>query len=54
MNPLPIHNPATGARIIELAADNAASVAAKAVQARVAQPTWAALPLRERKACISR
>ena len=54
MNSLPIHNPATGALITELAADNAASVAAKALQARAAQPGWAALPLRERKACISR
>ncbi|MEP6588518.1 MAG: aldehyde dehydrogenase family protein, partial [Polaromonas sp.] len=54
MKRLPIHNPATGALLTELAADDAASVAAKASQARAAQPAWAALPLAERKACITR
>ena len=54
MNQLPVHNPATGALITELAADDAASVAVKARLARVAQPGWAALQLAERKACISR
>ena len=54
MNQLPVHNPATGALITELAADGAASVAVKARLARVAQPGWAALQLAERKACITR
>ena len=54
MNQLPIHNPATGALITKLAADDADSVAAKALQARAAQPGWAALPLARRKACITR
>ena len=54
MNQLPVHNPATGALITELAADDAASVAVKARLARVAQPGWAALQLAERKACITR
>ena len=51
---LTITNPATGARLAELPADDAASVAAKAAQARAAQPAWAARPLAERKAAISR
>jgi len=54
MNTLPVHNPATGAPIAELPADDAASVAAKARRARAAQPAWAAVPLTERKACITR
>ncbi|MGH6640491.1 MAG: aldehyde dehydrogenase family protein [Polaromonas sp.] len=54
MNQLPIHNPATGALITELPADDAASVAAKSLQARAAQARWAAVPLAERKACITR
>ena len=54
MNQRPIHNPATGALITKLAADDADSVAAKALQARAAQPGWAALPLARRKACITR
>jgi acyl-CoA reductase-like NAD-dependent aldehyde dehydrogenase len=45
MNTLAIHNPATGALITELPADDAASVAAKAQRARAAQPAWAAVPL---------
>jgi len=51
---LAIHNPATGLQIAELAADDAASVAAKAAVARAAQPGWAATPLAERLAAIRR
>jgi acyl-CoA reductase-like NAD-dependent aldehyde dehydrogenase len=51
---LPIHNPANGALIAELAADDAASVAAKAARARAAQPAWHDVPIAERKACITR
>ena len=51
---LDIHNPATGERIAALAADDAASVAAKAAAARAAQPAWAALPIEQRLACIQR
>ncbi|MGH8797757.1 MAG: aldehyde dehydrogenase family protein [Caldimonas sp.] len=54
MNSLPIHNPATGALIAELLADDAASVGAKTARARAAQPAWAALPLADRQACIRR
>ena len=54
MSQLPIYNPATGAHIKDVPADDAASVAAKAARARAAQPGWAALPLAERKACITR
>ncbi|WP_332777936.1 aldehyde dehydrogenase family protein [Polaromonas sp.] len=54
MHHLSIHNPATGALITQVPADDDASVAAKAAQARAAQPRWAAVPLAERKACISR
>ncbi|MFC5519840.1 aldehyde dehydrogenase family protein [Polaromonas jejuensis] len=54
MNQLAIHNPATGALITEVPADDAASVAAKSQQARAAQARWAGLPLAERKACITR
>lgn len=54
MNSLAIHNPATGALITTLPADDAASVAAKAARARAAQPRWAAVPLAERLACITR
>jgi acyl-CoA reductase-like NAD-dependent aldehyde dehydrogenase len=39
---LKIHNPATGSVIDEIAADDAASVAARATAARAAQPAWAA------------
>lgn len=52
MTQLAVHNPATGERIAELPADDAASVAAKARAARMAQADWAALSLQERKACI--
>jgi len=54
MNQLAIHNPATGALITELPADDAASVAARSLQARAAQARWAKVPLAERKACITR
>ena len=54
MSTLPVYNPASGALIAELPADSAASVAAKSLQARAAQPGWAAVPLPERKACIVR
>ena len=52
MPTLDIHNPATGQRITTLAADGKASVAAKAVAARAAQPAWAALPMEQRLATI--
>ncbi|MBL0123533.1 MAG: aldehyde dehydrogenase family protein [Betaproteobacteria bacterium] len=52
MNKLSIFNPATGALIVDVDADDAASVAEKAAQARAAQPRWASTPLAERKACI--
>jgi acyl-CoA reductase-like NAD-dependent aldehyde dehydrogenase len=51
---LTIHNPATGAKIAEIAADTAVSVAAKASASRAAQPRWAATPMAERLACIRR
>ncbi len=54
MNTLSIHNPATGALLAELPADDAASVGAKTARARAAQPAWAALPLADRQACIRR
>ena len=54
MEKLSIFNPATGALIVEVPADNAASVADKAAQARAAQPRWSATPLADRKACIAR
>ena len=54
MNQLLIHNPATGALITQLPADDAASVATKAAAARMAQPRWAAVPMAHRKDCISR
>lgn len=54
MTTLVIRNPANGEKIAELAADDAASVASKAVRARAAQADWAGQPLFERKACIDR
>jgi acyl-CoA reductase-like NAD-dependent aldehyde dehydrogenase len=54
MNQLSIHNPATGALITQVPADDAVSVAAKAAAARAAQPGWLAVPLAQRKACIVR
>ncbi|HQX59857.1 MAG TPA: aldehyde dehydrogenase family protein [Burkholderiaceae bacterium] len=54
MNTLTITNPTTGKTVTQVAADDAASVAAKAACARAAQPAWASRPLSERMACISR
>ena len=54
MTPLVIRNPANGETIAEVAADDAALVAAKAARARAAQASWAAHPLSERKACVAR
>ncbi len=54
MSSLAIHNPATGEKIAAVAADDPASVAAKAARAREAQPGWAATPLAQRQACIER
>lgn len=54
MNQLAIHNPATGGLLTQVPADDASSVAAKAILARAAQPAWLAVPLAERKACITR
>jgi len=52
MPQLAIHNPATGAFITQVPADDARSVAAKALAARAVQPAWAAQPIAERRACI--
>jgi acyl-CoA reductase-like NAD-dependent aldehyde dehydrogenase len=54
MSTLKITNPADGAPLAEVPADDAASVAAKAGRARRAQPAWRATPLAERKAAIAR
>jgi acyl-CoA reductase-like NAD-dependent aldehyde dehydrogenase len=54
MNILDIFNPATGAKIASLQADDATSVTDKAARARAAQPGWATVPLAERAACIKR
>jgi acyl-CoA reductase-like NAD-dependent aldehyde dehydrogenase len=54
MGTLEIHNPATGARLAAMPADDAATVAAKARAARAAQPAWAARPLAERIAIVKR
>ncbi|MDQ6882286.1 MAG: aldehyde dehydrogenase family protein [Pseudomonadota bacterium] len=54
MTELAIHNPATGERIASIAADDAASVAAKAQRARAAQPAWACTSLAERLTSIER
>jgi acyl-CoA reductase-like NAD-dependent aldehyde dehydrogenase len=54
MSQLAIHNPATGEKITEVPADDAASVSARTARARAAQPAWAARPLRERQDCIAR
>ena len=51
---LKITNPADGSALAEVAADDAASVAAKFARARQAQPMWAATPLAERSAAIRR
>ena len=54
MTELAVHDPATGEKIAQLTADDAASVQAKYAAARAAQPAWAATPLDQRKACIAR
>ncbi len=54
MPTLKIHNPATGALVDELPADDAGSVARKAAAARAAQPAWAATPLAERLSTMRR
>ena len=54
MTTLSIINPATGAQIAEVPADNPATVALKTAQARAAQPAWQSVPLTDRKACIER
>ena len=54
MSTLCITNPATGVWVTDVPADDAATVASKAAQARAAQPRWHAVPLAERKACIER
>ena len=54
MSTLAIINPATGAFVTDIPADDAASVAVKFAQARAAQPRWHAVPLAERKVCIER
>ncbi|RYX94087.1 MAG: aldehyde dehydrogenase family protein [Comamonadaceae bacterium] len=54
MTQLTVNNPATGERITDLPADDAASVAARYEKARAAQTAWAAKPLAERKACIGK
>ena len=54
MPTLRIHNPATGGLLAEIAADDGASVAAKAAAARAAQPAWAAAPISQRLAIVRR
>ena len=54
MNQILIHNPATGALLNSVSADDVHSVVIKAGRARAAQPAWAQVPLAERKACIMR
>ena len=49
-----IINPANDQLLKELPADDAAAVAAKVARARAAQPVWAATPLDERLAAITR
>ena len=52
MPSLDIFNPATGALLAQLPADDATSVAAKYGAARLAQTGWAATPLATRKTCV--
>ena len=47
-----IHNPATGAVLADVAADNAKAVRAKYDRARAAQPRWAARPMARRLAAM--
>jgi acyl-CoA reductase-like NAD-dependent aldehyde dehydrogenase len=54
MTSLAIFNPATGALITDVPADDAASVALKAQRARAAQMVWSRRPFVERQACIER
>ena len=54
MKQISVHNPATGELLATLPADDATTVAAKAAAARAAQPSWAATPLAQRKACIEK
>lgn len=54
MSTLAIHNPATGALITTLPADDEASVAAKVAAARAAQPAWARRPMADRVAVMKR
>ena len=49
-----ITNPATGATLIEVVADNPKAVRAKYERARAAQPRWAATPIKKRLAAIRR
>jgi acyl-CoA reductase-like NAD-dependent aldehyde dehydrogenase len=51
---LKVVNPATGAPVASLDADDAKNVKAKYLRARAAQPAWAALPLKKRLAAIER
>ena len=51
---LDVYNPATGAKVTTVAADTPATVAAKAADARAAQPRWAATPMGERLAAMKR
>ena len=50
MPTLKIHNPATGAWLADVSADDAASVAAKAAAARAALPAWSGVPLADKLA----
>ena len=49
-----ISNPASGAVIAEVAADNPKTVRAKYELARAAQPKWAAVPIKKRLAILAR
>ena len=49
-----IMNPATGAVLAEVAADNLKSVRAKYELTRAAQPRWAAVPIRKRLAILAK
>ena len=54
MATLKIHNPATGALLAEVPADDAASVASKAAAARAALPAWGRVPLDQKLAMVRR
>ena len=51
---LTVTNPATGAVLATLETDTPDTIADKALQARAAQPAWAATPLAERLAALRR